>query len=66
MYFDSFDALLTMDGHGAYVWTAYLITIAVLAAILITPGRRRKKFLRQLVGELKRSRGGPNSTEEDA
>ena len=66
MYFDRFDALLTMDGHGAFVWTAYLITIAVLAAILIAPGRRRKKFLRQLAGELKRSRGGPNCTEEDA
>ena len=66
MYFDSFDALLTMDGHGAFVWTAYLITIAVLAAILITPGLRRKKFLRQLSGELKRSRGGPNSSKEEA
>ena len=66
MYFDSFDALLTMDGHGAFVWTAYLITIAVLAAILITPGLRRKKFLRQLAGELKRSGSGPNSSKEEA
>ncbi len=60
MYSTAFDALLT---HG---WPrrpmsgrAYLITIAVLAAILIAhPGRRRKKLLRQLAGELKRSRGG--------
>jgi heme exporter protein D len=66
MYFDSFDSLLTMDGHGAFVWTAYLITIAVLAAILIAPGRRRKKFLRQLAGELKRSGGSLNSSKEEA
>jgi heme exporter protein D len=66
MYFDSVDALLTMGGHGAFVWTAYLITILVIAAILIAPVRRRKKFLRQLVGELKRSGGGPNNTEEGA
>ena len=66
MYFDSLNALLTMDGHGAFVWTAYLITIAMMAAILIAPVRRRKRFLRQLLGELKRSGGGPNSTEEEA
>ncbi|RLA49058.1 MAG: heme exporter protein CcmD [Gammaproteobacteria bacterium] len=65
MYFDSFDALLTMGGHGGFVWSAYLITILVMAAILIAPGRRRKKFLRQLAGELKRSRGDPNITEEE-
>jgi heme exporter protein D len=64
MYFDSFDALLVMDGHGGFVWSAYLITVVVLAAILIAPGRRRKKLLRQLAGELKRSGSGPNSNEE--
>ena len=47
MYFDSFEALLHMDGHGAFVWTAYLITMVVVAAILIAPGRRKKKFLQQ-------------------
>jgi len=66
MYFDSFNALLTMDGHGAFVWSAYLITTLVIAAILVAPGRRRKKFLRQLAGELKRSHGGPNSSKEEA
>ena len=66
MYFDSFEALLTMDGHGAYVWTAYLITIVVIAAILIAPARRQKAFLRQLAGELKRTRGGPNRSKEEA
>jgi len=66
MYFDSFNALLTMDGHGVFVWTAYLITILVITSILVAPGRRRKKFLRQLTGELKRSGRGPNSSEEEA
>ena len=66
MYFDSLEAVLTMDGHGAFVWTAYLITVVVIAAILIAPVRRQKKFLRQLSGELKRSRSGPNSTKEEA
>ena len=30
MYFESFEALLAMGGHGPYVWSAYGIAIAVL------------------------------------
>ena len=30
MYFESFEALLAMGGHGLYVWSAYGIAIAVL------------------------------------
>jgi heme exporter protein D len=58
MYFDSFQALLVMDGHGAYVWTAYAVSIAVIAVALIVPVRRRKAFLLQLSAELKRAQPG--------
>ena len=54
MYFESISAALQMDGHGVYVWSAYLITIAVVATVLILPARREKAFLRQLQGNLKR------------
>jgi heme exporter protein D len=64
MYFDSLQALLTMDGHGGYVWAAYLIAAAVILGILVTPIRRRKRILMQLAGELKRSQGSPISVEE--
>ena len=30
MYFESFEVLLAMGGHGRYVWSAYGIAIAVL------------------------------------
>lgn len=30
MYFESFEALLAMGGHGSYVWSAYGIAITVL------------------------------------
>lgn len=59
MYFDSLHALLTMDGHGFYVWTAYLVTLVVVALTLISPLRRRKRFLQQLAAELKRNQGAP-------
>ena len=61
MYFDSFQALLTMNGHGIYVWPAYLITIVVITALLIAPVRRRGRVLRQLAGELKRIQSASDS-----
>ena len=65
MYFDSLSAALHMDGHGVFVWSAYLITAIVVATILVAPGRRQKRFLRQLQGELRRQRQvKPESTEE--
>jgi heme exporter protein D len=56
MYFDSFQALLTMNGHGIYVWPAYLITIVVIIAVLVAPVRRRNRLLEQLLAaELRRT-----------
>lgn len=66
MYFDSIGSLIAMDGHGAFVWAAYFITLLVVATIFVAPRRRQKKFLNQLAGELKRSQGGPsNSAKEE-
>ena len=31
MYFDSLQQLIFMDGHGIYVWSALVISLAVLA-----------------------------------
>ena len=54
-----------MDGHGGFVWTAYLITMVVIAGILIAPVRRKKRFLQQLAGELKRAQAQPGNSQED-
>jgi heme exporter protein D len=62
MYFDNLHALLTMEGHGFYVWSAYLVTIIVIAIALITPVRRRKRFLQHLAVELKRSEAAPSGS----
>lgn len=66
MYFDSLHAVLTMEGHGGYVWAAYLVTIAVIAMVLIAPVRRRRQFLLQLSAELKRAQSmqGDSATGE--
>ena len=57
MYFDSLGALLSMDGHGVYVWSAYLVTVTVIAVTLLAPRYRHKRLLQQLAAELKRTKG---------
>ena len=61
MYFDGLHALLTMGGHGLYVWSAYLVTIAVIATMLLVPRFRHKRLLHQLMAELKRTRNAPGA-----
>lgn len=55
MYFDNVQALLVMEGHGAYVWPAYLITVAIIMMLLIAPMRRRSRLLQRLAAEGRRS-----------
>lgn len=57
MYFDSFNAALAMEGHGMYVWLAYGMTLAVIAAVIVAPLRRRRRLLQQLAMEQRRPRG---------
>ena len=30
MYFDSLQQLIFMDGHGVYVWSAFIISLTVM------------------------------------
>jgi heme exporter protein D len=55
MYFDSLQAVLFMDGHGAFVWAAYAITTVVLVLILVLPRARARGALRRVAGELRRA-----------
>ena len=64
MYFDSVEAALSMAGHGGYVWSAYTISLLVVALILLAPRRRQRKFLRRLAGEQKRRQQGHTAMEE--
>ncbi|MEQ9463952.1 MAG: heme exporter protein CcmD [Haliea sp.] len=54
-----------MEGHGAFVWSAYLITLGAIVLILYAPKRREKRFLRQLEGQIRRSGGNaPGAAKE--
>lgn len=56
MIFDSFQALLAMEGHGSYVWFSYGATLLVLVAAVIAPLRRQRALKRQIAA-LARRRG---------
>ncbi|HLD66130.1 MAG TPA: heme exporter protein CcmD [Pseudomonas sp.] len=54
MYFDSFAALLAMGKHGAYVWSAYGISLAVLALNVALPILARRRYLQEQARMLRR------------
>ncbi|GAA5525929.1 hypothetical protein Maes01_02506 [Microbulbifer aestuariivivens] len=46
--FDSLTAFLYMDGHGIFVWAAYGVTFAALAAVALYPRLQRRRLQREL------------------
>jgi heme exporter protein D len=43
MYFDSIQQLISMNGHGVYVWTAFSISIVVMVSLILQPLCQSKK-----------------------
>ena len=57
MYFESFSELIAMNGHGAYVWSAYAITALVLVQLFFWPRRGQRRLLGELRQEARRREG---------
>ncbi len=57
MNFDSFPEFLAMGGYGPYVWSAYAITLVVLAYNVLRPITVRKKVIRDLKRVLEQEYG---------
>jgi heme exporter protein D len=55
MHFTSWQQVLQMDGHGIYVWPAYVIGIAVLVIFFLVLRARSRYLLRQLQRQLEQS-----------
>ncbi|WP_024300047.1 heme exporter protein CcmD [Methylomicrobium lacus] len=53
----SLQEFFAMGGYGFYVWTAYGITLAVLAANIMIPVMQRKQWLRRQLLKSKRKEG---------
>lgn len=43
-----------MNGHGAFVWAAYAISLLVLIGLLAAPLRRTRRFMREEQRRLRR------------
>ena len=47
-----------MDGHGLYIWTAYGLTLVVIAVNLWWPSRVRKQLVREEKQVIARNESG--------
>ena len=45
MYFETFESLIQMGGHGLYVWTCYLIALLIVGYNLLSPLLARKRAI---------------------
>ena len=54
MSFSSFAEFLAMGSHGAYVWSAYGISLAVLALNVAWPILARRRYLQDEARRLRR------------
>jgi heme exporter protein D len=56
MSFASFAEFLAMGNHGAYVWSAYGISLAVLALNVALPILARRRYLQDEARRLRREK----------
>ena len=54
MSFESFGDFLAMGHHGPYVWSAYAISLAVLALNVVLPILARRRYLQDEARRLRR------------
>ncbi|MBP9955745.1 heme exporter protein CcmD [Geopseudomonas guangdongensis] len=54
MSFESFSDFLAMGKHGLYVWTAFGVSLAVLALNVVLPILARRRYLQDEARRLRR------------
>lgn len=65
MYFQSFSDVMTMGGHGGYVWSAYGISFIVVAYLVLLPLARKKRFFRDQVRRARRDQYQRDQSQRD-
>ena len=53
--FESLQQLFAMGGHGPYVWTAVLVSVAVMLWLIIRPLLDSKRALRDVARDIARA-----------
>ena len=62
--FDTFSQLLNMAGHGIYVWTAVLVTLALVAWLIINPLLQRRDVFKEIAREVSREQLRQHASKE--
>ncbi|MGD9660606.1 MAG: heme exporter protein CcmD [Porticoccaceae bacterium] len=57
--FESLAELMSMEGHGVYVWASYAITFVVMAFMVVNPLLRARQTLKTV--RLQQTRSGRHS-----
>ncbi|MEH6616613.1 MAG: heme exporter protein CcmD [Porticoccus sp.] len=52
--FGSLSEFIQMDGHGPYVWAAYLISLLALLWLVVSPLYRKRKLMQEIVRQQRR------------
>ena len=53
--FESLQQLFAMGGHGPYVWTAVLVSVAVMLWLIIRPLLDSKRALKDVARDIARA-----------
>ena len=54
--FQDLSQMLTMDGHGVYVWSAVIVTLIIIIGLIVRPLLQHKVALNQIAKDLAREK----------
>jgi len=60
--FESLQHMLAMGGHGLYVWTAVLVSLAVMLWLVVRPLEDSKLALKDVVRDVTRASNSKKKT----
>ena len=53
--FENLEQMFIMEGHGPYVWTAVLVTVAMMVWLIIKPLADRRAALKDVTADMART-----------
>ena len=66
MYFDSLQQLIFMDGHGIYVWSAFIISLTVMLGLVVKPLCQKKQEFKNIQLHIKLQQVNQADTQKEA
>ena len=65
MYFDSLQQLVFMDGHGIYVWSAFIISLTVMVGLVVKPLCQKKQEFKNIQLHIKLQQVNQAATQKE-